>query len=183
MTDADDPPISRDAKNGWSSFCRRGDHATCVMVQARCTCPDHGKNGQAPPTPARSRDAATLDQRTLHIKETVMPADTQAPSAVNHCEPCDRDFPSAQGLALHRTRSHTNGNGHKPKAPKPATPKSPPKPKAAAEHAPEHIVIVFTTGGGVVTDTYKPEVAATIANLLRRLDHRVAVIDPDTLPE
>lgn len=50
MSLLDDPPIERDAKAGYSTICRRGDHKTCAMAKARCTCPCHGARQEPPRT-------------------------------------------------------------------------------------------------------------------------------------
>lgn len=38
-----------DAKAGFSTMCRRGDHTSCQVAKARCGCDCHGRNGQEPP--------------------------------------------------------------------------------------------------------------------------------------
>lgn len=47
-----------DAKAGWSSWCRRGDHGTCDWVGARCACECHG----APAEQQRAWYAANKDR-------------------------------------------------------------------------------------------------------------------------
>ncbi len=65
MTAVIDSPET-DAKAGFSSMCRRGDHAQCKTAQARCICDCHAAArrmlGRTPPPKPRTRTEPTPPQ-------------------------------------------------------------------------------------------------------------------------
>lgn len=130
-----------DAKAGFSTMCRRGDHVSCASAQARCTCTCHGSRPQGP----ESRDARprVVVDRKPRIVEAMTgfqtdddPPKPSASSAPFACPECGRDdFRSAGALGTHRTRKH------KPRKPD-TTFVYTPEPEAAPTG--RHLVVVDT---------------------------------------
>lgn len=144
-----------DAKSGYSTYCRRDEHAGCKSAQAKCTCICHGRNGQAGPAP---------------FKPAVV---TPPNAAVAHkCNECDRTFAGAHGLSVHKARSHKAG------APKPKP--APPAPVAESDEL--WIVIVVLDEGDEIRLEGVPfgsEVEAVrVSELLTKVGLRCVVSTP-----
>lgn len=115
-----------DAKAGYSSWCRRGEHRTCRTVTARCTCTCHGRHGQQPPTSAASAPKSketTMNATAAEVTQLRPPPDVEPekPAAGHACPDCDRTFATPQARGAHRAKAHGYRN---PPAAKPAA-KSP----------------------------------------------------------
>lgn len=105
--DIDDPPITRDGKAGWSSYCRRELHKSCAEHGAFCTCACHGARGQQPPS---STDVTPV---TPIRKEVPMGEPT---TNLICTEPdCDRSFASKQARSMHITKTHRKIQPRPPK--------------------------------------------------------------------
>lgn len=154
-----DEPITTDGKAGYSSMCRRSDHATCRTAGARCTCACHGSTAQTPPT----------------AKEITVPhlAPVADPPPTVPCTQCEREFGSSHALRIHASRSHGDG------APKAKRMGRPPKPAPVStdlevQADPWALIVGLTAGPSVEAVVLSTrEDAVQVVQLLDRLDVKV----------
>lgn len=111
--DVDDPPVERDAKAGFSSWCRRAQHESCIRAKARCSCSCHGARGQTPPGPKAASYPTPILHPTQRKEGTTMPDTTTKPIACKH-DGCDRTFGTEHALTIHAARAHKDAKAQTP---------------------------------------------------------------------
>lgn len=152
----DDPPIARDGKAGFSSWCRRAQHQSCSTAGARCTCACHGTGGQTPPTRTALPDP----------QKAPMPDTTTRPVACNF-DGCERTFGTNHALMIHTARAHKpdTGNGSTPPQPVEKPAKAPAaRPAVVSERQ------ALATLATAYTDLCGADVATSIASAGALLD-------------
>lgn len=155
LTD-DDPPITRDAKAGYSSWCRRDQHLSCRTAGARCSCGCHGTRGQTPPATTRPPER----KERLPMPDTTI--DLRCP------EPgCDFVAGRVQGLSRHRNQTHgERTNGATP--PQPTEKRPRPAPTTTPTAVPERQVLAVLATA--YTDLCDADVATSIESAGALLD-------------